>query len=163
MPTDLGPPAPDRRSHHEGSHPGRSMWDPELVASPDTAFPRVASDKRTVLDMVAGDRRRPARSNNGMDSITSSCGRWLTRPSSMGAVGPTTSTLGLSPVVELGAAAATSPGRTGYAERRHCARAPPQSNLRGKSDSVMLALRALRVCDRQRRHARDTRKGGARA
>ena len=34
---------------------------------------------------VAGDRRRPAQSMSGADSMTSSFGRWLTTPSSRGA------------------------------------------------------------------------------
>ena len=34
------------------------------------------------LEWVADERRRPARHSSGRDSMTSSCGRWLTPPSS---------------------------------------------------------------------------------
>jgi hypothetical protein len=56
-------------AHHRDDllHARRIRWIPKPFVARRNAYVK--------LEVVAGERRRPARSNNGMDSITSSCGR----------------------------------------------------------------------------------------
>ncbi len=86
------------------------------------------------VDVVAGERRRPARSNSG-DSITSSFGRWLTRPSSTAPAG--------QPITGRGASRPQSNPRRDRLVRRAIRssrkQAPVSTALKRESDRWLLA------------------------
>jgi hypothetical protein len=76
---------------------------------------------RWKLDVVAGERCRPARSSNWVDSMTPSCGRWLTRPSSTAALSRPPPTPRREPRGLPGASARLPAGRSCSTRRRRSA------------------------------------------
>src|SRR5450755_3964972 len=103
---------------------------------------------RWKLDLVAGERRRPARSSNDTDSITSSYGRWLTprssssQRSSSSRANPAGTPM-LEPRGQPSVSARNPAGRPGHPKRRQT-NGRPQRPLPSDAIVPMATLRSAR-------------------